>query len=110
MQQQRRGGFSPPASVTRAIGRGKPAPTLLLQLIFKRQYSVRPEFMVWSYQTNETYIDSTTFRFNSVLDRAGRIQAVPGRRRARRDQLVAVARPRGDRGFFRDQRSDRMGR
>jgi hypothetical protein len=38
--QQRRGGFSPPASVTRAIGRGKPAPTLLLQLIFKRHVGV----------------------------------------------------------------------
>src|SRR5262245_16756756 len=37
--QQRRGGFSPPASVTRAIGRGKPAPTLL-QLIFKRHVRV----------------------------------------------------------------------
>jgi hypothetical protein len=36
IQQQRRGGFSPPESATRAMGRGKPAPTLLLHLIFKR--------------------------------------------------------------------------
>jgi len=37
MRQQRRGGFSPPAFEIEAIGRGKPAPTLLLRLFFKRR-------------------------------------------------------------------------
>src|SRR5262245_61447569 len=32
---RRRGGYSPPASVTEPFGRGIPAPTLLLQLIIK---------------------------------------------------------------------------
>jgi hypothetical protein len=36
---QRRGGFSPPGFVIEAIGRGKPAPTLL-RLIFKDHYIV----------------------------------------------------------------------
>jgi len=43
MRQQRRGGFSPPAFAIEAMGRGKPArrgkpaPTLLLRLFFKRR-------------------------------------------------------------------------
>src|SRR5262245_38744754 len=36
IQQQRRGGFSPPNFPGNGCGRGKPAPTLLLPLIFKR--------------------------------------------------------------------------
>src|SRR5215470_5497340 len=32
---QRRGGFSPPLRINHRLGRGKPAPTLLLQLTFK---------------------------------------------------------------------------
>jgi hypothetical protein len=47
----------------------------------------------WGYQTNETYINSTSFHVNSMPDCGGSIQAVLNRRRARFDQLAAVARP-----------------
>jgi len=51
MQQWRRGGFSPPASGAKAIGLGKPAPTLLLELIFKRHQSRAS--LTWSLRDPE---------------------------------------------------------
>src|SRR5262245_43073684 len=36
----RRGGFSPSASVFQAIGRGKPAPTMLGALFFQTPYAI----------------------------------------------------------------------
>src|SRR5262245_5870691 len=72
--QQRRGGFSPPLSVIKAMGRGKPAPTLL-HFIFKDHKPTAKfgrRYAAGKRQTSsgERNVDACRLsdRFNSFMD------------------------------------------